>query len=325
MGKISKKKKGKNFLKKIKLGIGVNVLIAVLILILTVIIGINKFNEIQEKKRLDKESEIEAQEKMQEAFQSRVITEIQTLQHQFNTDDWKDYQTNWYGFSMKYPQNWKRPVPKSIGGNSNAEYKYEFRNSEDTPGIYSGFDVIIYNTSKIDELSKTDEFPKLKDSNNDPKCETIGEHLIETGDYAAEEIYIPSTNDCYESAMFFSVTKGNYIYNIVPALKTDAQISGDPMKEASDSIPEIFAAISTFENVKIVRVTAQDTAKIKAPKPVSFKKDELGRRVCAKKNDKPGFSKQNKGKHLDMECCLDPDEYPNPHCYYDPKKYGKYL
>jgi len=55
--------------------------------------------------------------------------------------------------------------------------------------------------------------------------------------------------------------------------------------------------------------------RITAPKPVSFKVVG-GKLVCAKKNDKPRKSRQNKGKHLDMECCLDPDEYPNPWCTY---------
>jgi hypothetical protein len=50
-----------------------------------------------------------------------------------------------------------------------------------------------------------------------------------------------------------------------------------------------------------------------------------GRRVCNHKNDHPSKSNKGKGKHLDMECCLDPDEYPNPNCYYSPDKYGKYL
>jgi hypothetical protein len=59
--------------------------------------------------------------------------------------------------------------------------------------------------------------------------------------------------------------------------------------------------------------------------PFIYKADSLGRKVCGTKNDKPSKSNKNKGKHLDMECCLDPDEYPNPNCYYDPKKYGKYL
>jgi hypothetical protein len=65
--------------------------------------------------------------------------------------------------------------------------------------------------------------------------------------------------------------------------------------------------------------------KIRGPLPYVYEKDSLGRRVCNKKNDKPGKSDKNKGKHMDMECCLDPDEIPNPNCYYAPSKYGKYL
>ncbi len=45
-----------------------------------------------------------------------------------------------------------------------------------------------------------------------------------------------------------------------------------------------------------------------------------GRYVCAKKHDYVGKSKKNnKGYlHMDMECCVDPDEYPNPWCTYRP-------
>ncbi len=45
-----------------------------------------------------------------------------------------------------------------------------------------------------------------------------------------------------------------------------------------------------------------------------------GRYVCKKKHDYVGNSKKNnKGYlHMDMECCLDPDEYPNPWCTYRP-------
>lgn len=60
---------------------------------------------------------------------------------------------------------------------------------------------------------------------------------------------------------------------------------------------------------------APSKPKITAPKPVSFRVVG-GKMVCAKKNDKPRKSKQHKGKHLDMECCLDPDETPNPWCTY---------
>lgn len=64
--------------------------------------------------------------------------------------------------------------------------------------------------------------------------------------------------------------------------------------------------------------------RITAPLPFVFKMVN-GRRVCNKDNDKPSKSRKYNYRHMDMECCLDPDEFPNPHCYYPPEKYGKYL
>lgn len=62
-----------------------------------------------------------------------------------------------------------------------------------------------------------------------------------------------------------------------------------------------------------------------APLPHISKRDSAGRMVCAKKNDHPSKSNIHKKGHMDMECCLDPDEIPNPHCYYGAAKYQKLL
>lgn len=44
-----------------------------------------------------------------------------------------------------------------------------------------------------------------------------------------------------------------------------------------------------------------------------------GRRVCDPKNDHP----QGGGKiHVDEDCCPDPNETPNPRCYYTPGQLG---
>lgn len=59
--------------------------------------------------------------------------------------------------------------------------------------------------------------------------------------------------------------------------------------------------------------------------PAQYKKDGKGRMVCIHKNDKPKVSGQGKPVHIDMECCLDPDEIPNPFCHYPADKYGKLL
>ncbi len=59
--------------------------------------------------------------------------------------------------------------------------------------------------------------------------------------------------------------------------------------------------------------------------PVQYKRDSLGRMICIHDNDKPKISNQDKPVHKDMECCLDPDEFPNPYCHYPREKYGKLL
>lgn len=44
-----------------------------------------------------------------------------------------------------------------------------------------------------------------------------------------------------------------------------------------------------------------------------------GKLMCYKSNDIPKVSKKKKKWHMDRECCLDPYEIPNKHCYYPPK------
>jgi hypothetical protein len=42
----------------------------------------------------------------------------------------------------------------------------------------------------------------------------------------------------------------------------------------------------------------------------------IQKRTCPEENSHPAKSKQGKGKHVDEDCCPDPDEYPNPACSY---------
>lgn len=268
-------------------------------------------------------------EKLLDQFEDENAKNIEVIQEALDTSQWKEYQSAWYGFKIKYSQNWKAPIVRPYSRFSSAVHRVSFviNNKEGESGIV-GFDVAIYDMSKTKELSQTDEFPKLKDIalQESVQCKNIQGHFLETGDYPAEEVYIPATDDCYNGALFFSVVSGQYIYNIVPKIKEGVKIENDLMVEVSDKLPEFFASVSSFENIEIVRPKPRAVApKIKAPKPASYKVDQFGRLVCEKKDDKPSKSNQGKGKHLDMECCLDPDEYPNPHCYYDPGKYGKYL
>ncbi|MDQ1284373.1 MAG: hypothetical protein QG620_721 [Patescibacteria group bacterium] len=241
---------------------------------------------------------------------------------------WQTYQNKWYGFELKYPEGWERPVNQKALAGSKWEYRYQFHpkeNQENNP--YGGFEVKVYNVMKVEELASTDEFPALKSSEAEsgPLCATIGGSLKGKENYSVEEVHVPLSDHCYNSDFFYTIVKDEYIYNIIPIMKDGFESKGDPKKAVRRDFSDFFSVAFSFELIDIERAEPRaPKARITAPRPASYKMSN-GRMVCEKKNDHPGKSKKGKGRHLDMECCLDPDEYPNPHCYYPPEKYGKYL
>jgi hypothetical protein len=277
-------------------------------------------------------------ENIQESKTEKVFTEeenvqkqeesVPTIQAKIDTSFWMPYQNLWYGFSLKYPNTWLDPMAKKPAIGEIWDQKVEFRPKETQErNPFEGFDVEVYSIAKIKQLSGTDEFPQLKNEElrADDSCSNLSGHLLETGDYPAEEVYVLANDACFNATLFFTNTRGEYIYVIVPKIKNGAGLAGDPAGEISGHLPEFFSVAKEWNLIDIRRPKPlPPKPRIVAPLPASF--DVVGgRRVCAKKNDKPSKSNQHKGKHMDMECCLDPDEYPNPNCYYSPQKYGKYL
>lgn len=241
--------------------------------------------------------------------------------------NWKEYTNDWYGFQLKYSQEFKSPEIVSGKTEDLWEKKYYFFKNRKKEDFFSGFGVVVYDLKKVKEITATDEFPRKRNEMKEGGfgvCQNIEDTLDEMDNFSAEEIYVPKDNYCYFGAFFFTLVSEDYIFNIIP-------LTGDGNPEAVldkgrvvRDFPDFLGVVSGFELRDIKRPIAPSKPKISAPMPVSYKIVN-GRLVCDKKNDKPGKSKKNKKKHLDLECCLDPDEYPNPHCYYDPKKYGKYL
>lgn len=267
-----------------------------------------------------------------EVTEQAAMVENEAENPTIDTTDWKTYQTRWYGFELKYPDNWNKPVLKSTTRGAEWEYRYQFRKSEvDENNPYIGFDVVVYNVNKIKELSNTDEFPTVKNEElkEQGACQTIEGHLAENEDYPAEQIYIPSNDDCYNPAYFYTLTRDDYMYNIVPILAGEEEKTIQSEKEIIQNLPEFISAASTFNPIDIKRPKATLKLKpvVRAPMPYVYDVDNRGRKVCNHKHDRPQNSdkKSHKKGHMDMECCLDPDEVPNPNCYYDPNKYGKYL
>jgi len=271
---------------------------------------------------------IKQQEVIPSMTEGQIYEEVKNVQATINTDNGETFKSQWHGIEIKYPENWSVPTRQAAPRGSKWEYRYQFRKLDKTEeNPYIGFDIFIYNSDKIKELSRTEEFPAAisEQSKLEGECLNLAGHIIETGDYPAEEIYIPPADNCYNTALFFSNTRGEYIYNIVPEFRDKSAISGDPRVEITDNFPEFYSIISTFKLTDFVRPKPVPFRRaISGPMPVSYKKAG-GRLVCAKENDHPSKSQKNKGKHLDMECCLDPDENSNPNCYYPSDKYGKYL
>lgn len=242
--------------------------------------------------------------------------------------NWKSYKTDWYGFELKYPENWSNPILENTSDYFSWEYRYQFRKPEiEENNPFIGFDVVVYNLAKVGEFYNTDEFPDLKDENKGITRE-IRVPMLDNEDYAAEQVYIDENDEIYEPVYFYTLIRDEYIYNITPVV-AEGENEFQSKKEVIKNFPEFITVASTFNLIDIKRPIPNVSAKVKinAPRPAAeTKRDSLGRMICKDlKHDKPHKSFQSKKKHLDMECCLDPDEYPNPHCYYPPEKYGKYL
>jgi len=241
---------------------------------------------------------------------------------------WDVYENKWYGYKINYPSDWQKPSYEKAKVDSNWEYRYMFRKTAEnaTNDLFSGFDIIVYSVVKTNGFFETEEFPPHKkdiEGKLISNCLRINGHIYENEEFPAEEIYIPSNDCCFYPGFFFTLTRDNYIYNIIPVPQRSLSEKIDLKKETLSEFPEFFEAVKDFELIDIVRPKPLPPRPT-APKPVSYK-IENGRMVCAKEKDKPSKSKKGKKLHLDMECCLDPDEYPNPWCYYPLDKYGKVL
>ena len=250
----------------------------------------------------------------QELFTGKVVPEP------IDTTAWDTYQNKWYGFEIQHPDSWKNNTQYKTATEKSAVYEtiYKFRrDGEGASEIYEGYDVKIYSVKKTKNIESTNDIHKKEGAPEDASvCPPISEEMnFGPENFYFQKVSLKDDNPCYEPAYFYSLAKGDYIYNIVPAVGESGERFSNPEKETTKIFPEYKEAVNSFKFIPIVRPQPKPKPKITAQRPVSAKVVN-GKLVCAKKNDKPRKSKQDKGKHLDLECCLDPDEYPNPWCTY---------
>lgn len=248
--------------------------------------------------------EIKKERKIEE--QNVLIPEKKT-KPEMDASSWKTYQSKWFGFEVKYPENWKMPVVKKSTVKDKWEYRYIFRKAEEDSS-YLGFDVVVYNTKEIKRVMDSEEFPSIKSESPD-SCNTINGHLIHEEGFSLEEIYI-FDDDCFDPTLFYAFTNGNYAYNIVPiGQKTEEQV--EIKEDIIKNFPEFFSVASSFNIIEIKRPRSE---------PISIgvvltgrTKKVNGFRVCAEKKHHPTSGSK---RHMDEDCCMDRDETPNPKCRY---------
>jgi hypothetical protein len=261
-----------------------------------------------------------SKEAMIQTLEEQELFTGETLPEPIDTTAWDTYQNKWYGFEIHHPDEWKNNTQYKTATEKSAVYEtiYKFRkNGESEGSVFEGYDVKIYSLKKVKNIESTNDIHKKDGASEDTNgCEISKEMSFgPEKDLYFQKVSVKEGNPCYEPAYFFSITKGDYIYNIVPAVGESGDRFSDPEKETSRTFPEYKEAVNSFRLISIVRPQAKPKPKITAKRSVSAKVVG-GKLVCAKKNDKPRKSKKNKPGHMDMECCLDPDERPNPWCIY---------
>ncbi|MBU2025722.1 hypothetical protein KJ912_03205 [Patescibacteria group bacterium] len=273
---------------------------------------IKLYEKFNNKYRPDRETLIQTPED-EKLFTGEVVPKP------VDTTAWDTYQNKWYGFEIQHPDSWKNNTQYKMPTEKSAVYEtiYKFRSaSEDDQKVFAGYDVKVYSVNKVKGLENTNEVRKKEGAPEDTSnCPLSEETDFGPDAFHFQKVSVDEDNPCYEPAYFYSITKGNFIFNIIPAVGESGERFAKPEKETTKLFPEYKEAVNSFKFIPIVRPQAKAKPKITAKHPVSAKMVN-GKLVCAKKNDKPRKSKQNKGIHMDMECCLDPDEIPNPWCTY---------
>jgi hypothetical protein len=255
---------------------------------------------------------------------------VQDLLDKKELESWKDYKNTAYSFMLKYPSDWPDPVTVKPEDGNKYRFKVSFRNgapNQDGTGQapeekdQKGFDIYVYRLLKSKSYIQPDYSDNLikKESAAEDysNCGEIGTVSIGENKYPAMEMYHLQNDPCFRETYFLVLEKGAFIFDIVPVPSGGVGYDNyDGRRKVAETLPEFGKVLNSFNFFQVAARKTTVVRRITAPKPVAKTKNVGGKRMCAHKNDKPKKSKTNKKKHMDMECCLDPDETPNPWCTY---------
>ncbi len=238
------------------------------------------------------------------------------LEIDLDTTKWKTYKNTRYLFQMRYPHYWEDPqVEERFIPGEEYQFKLSFTR-QDPDGKTTGVDVLVYPFAYFEVEDTSPVTEKEFVTKEGVHCPPINEEVtIGQADYSAKKVLIKE-NKCYDEAYFFSAHRNGYLYNFVPVPRDGYNYPGyDGEIETRWDIPEFEKMLET------VKFLPKPKPKPTAKKPVSAKK--VGDKYVCAGDDATKWSLQNPPGHLDTQCCLDPDETPNPWCSYTQENLDK--
>lgn len=251
---------------------------------------------------------------------------IQEMVKQQEMESWKIYENKAYGFTIKYPQNWPEPSFSGPQKDFKFRYKLSFREKVGAPEEQvNGFDIYIYRnmqpSNKFIKADYTDNITVKETAAPDySNCKELEVFSLGKAEYPALQVYTKSDDPCFREAYFFSLKKNYYIFDFVPVLKSGINYEGyDGEKKVEEEFPDFYRILSTLDFPIVKKVVSPTTTKPVTPK-VEAPRVVRGIR-CPEKIQHPSKS-NTKGKHVDEDCCPDPDEWPKAGCAYSAHDYS---
>jgi hypothetical protein len=251
---------------------------------------------------------------------SGITTNLEPVQD--ITASWKTFENKSYGLSIKYPQDWT-VVEQTFDPSGKYLDSVLFSNSK-LNGQQESFEIFVYDSEKYSDPAATDNLVKKNSAAMISDCPSFGEITLGESMYPAKEINVTANDPCYKETFFYSLTKDRFTYNLVPHFGSGFDISGYDEKISLVKVfPEFYDVVSTVniseESTAIQKVfqTPRNIYTAAARPKIRY----VAGGTCAHKNDHPSYS-DTKGKHMDEDCCPDPDEWPNPRCAYSGGQLG---
>ncbi|MFA5872296.1 MAG: hypothetical protein WC858_06305 [Parcubacteria group bacterium] len=240
-----------------------------------------------------------------------------------DTSNWKTYQDPVYHFSIKYPPDWASPVAKQI---NDPDFDYVYQTAFGTAETISengseGFNIFIFPTEKC---------AAANDATN-----TANDSSLASLNCATHKSQISTDTNSQQKILEFSSKV--YTYTLVPYIQgnsPDQQLANKTNLEFNEA-GKTFSFDSTLQPIAQSSPKKPTAAKPVTAKPISSRPSTSagrsgkltgavssgGKLVCPHPNRKPTKS-PSQGKHVDEDCCPDPDEYPNAACAYKPSDYS---